>query len=318
MSMEVDDFVVTSSGPSEPPPSIDAEVASPSASVAVSGDASPDSVSTPEQDSSDDDLTTVATSEPTEPERSPDGKFAKKGSIQERIDKAVGAQRAAERRAAELAAELESYRRSQAPAQAAPAPSLPTYGEGGPQLDQFDSYDAYVDARADWRAEQKLQAYVAQQTAERTQATYNERLNAFVAKTPDFHERMAAWANAGGANYVTDAMRDATLASPRGPEIAYWLATHQSEVVQLAQQTARLGADAAPLVRQLLESKLSPTASSGPVAGGIRPSVPAPIKPVGAAPVVSDPPLDSLDVDDFVARENARERNERKARLNLK
>jgi len=110
----------------------------------------------------------------TERERAPDGKFAKKGSIQERIDKAVAAQRAAERRAEELAQRVAQYEARVAPERPQEAPAgvpreLPVIDRSeGPQLDQFESYEQWVDARSEWKAEvtwQRIQAAQQQQHA---------------------------------------------------------------------------------------------------------------------------------------------------------
>ena len=143
---------------------------------------------------------------------------------------------------------------------------------------------------------------------------HTARVQAFAKATPDYFDVIGK----AGDLPLSPAMEHVLVTSDRGPELAYFLATHPEEALRLSQETVSLPATAAPLVRQLLESKLqaSSTASSGPVVRGSHPSVPAPIKPVGAAPVVTDTPLDDLDVDAFVARENARERAERsKGRL---
>lgn len=318
-AMDADDFVVTSSTGNT-----DAGAASPSVPVAVSGDASPDSVPTPEQASADADLTNPVTSEPTEPERTPDGKFApKKDSIQARIDKATREKYDAIRERDAIAARVAELERAQRP----PAQFDPTAAVAAspdrPKIDDFQSYEEWVEAVADWKADQRLARFQHeqyQQQAERqrldARRTFADREQAYAAATPDYADVMARAANTP----ISPLMEEAILASDRGPQLAYFLATHPEEATSLAQETANLPASAASLVRRLLDSKLttSPTASSGPVVGGVHRSVPAPIKPVGAAPVVTDTPLDSLDVDAFVARENARERAERKGRLGMR
>jgi hypothetical protein len=318
-TMDADDFVTDSTPP--------LDAATSPASESVGAHAASVTAHEPEGTADATPATDPETHETpvAERERGADGKF-KRNAIQERIDKAVAQQRAAEREAAALRAEVEAYRtRTQAAPPASPdQPAAPSYdATKGPELAEFNSYEEWVDARAEWKAEQKWQRIqadaaerAAKQAHERTIATHTERIAAFAAKTPDYFDKIQE----ARSLPVSVAMEAAIIASDHGPAIAYFLATHPEEGAQLAYETQGLDASAAAVVRRLLESKVnaSQTASSGPVAGGYRPNVPAPIKPVGSAPVVADPPLDSLDVDAFIARENAREHNERKARLGVK
>lgn len=250
------------------------------------------------------------TPEAPEPERSPDGKFARKGSIQERIDKAVAAQRTAERERDALKAQMEAR---QAPAAPEPVqPAAPTFDPSqGPQLDQFDSYEAWVDARAEWKADQAWQRIQAAQQQDQALRTHTERIHAYAAKAPDYFEKIAE----ASALPVSKVMEAAIIASDRGPELAYFLATHPEEGIRLAQQTVSVALSQAPLVRELLESKLvtSQAASSGPAAGVSRQPVFRPIKPVGATPVVAETPPDDLEFGpEYVRRMNERDRQRRR------
>lgn len=311
----MDDFVVESSGAQAPPPSPPSSEASPSPL-----DASSDGQ--PFADPSADDSATPAEGR----ERNDDGTFKpKKGSIQDRINRATyereEARREAERerqRAAALEAEIARLRepaRPDAPRQAVePAPA--TDGPPKPTLDQFDTYEAWIEAVADWRAEQKVQALRAEAQARDAQArefaarqSYHEREAAFAAQTPDYAEAMTRAKDVP----ISASMQAAILSSPHGPAVAYFLATHPEDAVQLAQETASLPASAAPVVRRLLEGKIPAVgAQSGPSPQGVRPSVPPPIKPVGSAPVVAEPPIETLPVDDYVEAMNARERAARR------
>jgi hypothetical protein len=315
--MDADDFVVTSS---------DAGAASPSAPEAVARPAAPDSAHEPEGTADVSSATDPETHETPDQgrERGADGKFApKRNAIQERIDKAVRAQREAERQVAEMRAEVEQYRsRTQAPPAPAERPAAaPQYdATKGPQLAEFDNYEDWVDARAEWKAEQKWQRIqaesaevVAKQKHEQAVRAHSERIEAFAAKTPDYRERIQEAARLP----VSVAMEAAIIASDHGPAIAYFLATHPEEGARLALKTRSVPASAADFVRDTLEALVvnaSQTASTGPVAGGHRPNVPAPIKPVGAAPVVSDPPIEDLPIDEYVERMNARDAAARRTR----
>lgn len=318
-AMDADDFVVTSNSDVGSSPSTPESVGAPAASVTAhepegTADASP--ATDPETHE-----TPVA-----ERERGADGKYTKKDSVQARIDKAVAAQRAAERERDAFRAQLDAARQPAPPVTqepAAPNVERQSSNADGPQLAEFTSYEDWVDARAEWKAEQKWQRaqaesaqQIARQQREQAVLTHTERIQAFAAKTPDYFDKIQEAARLP----VSAAMEAAIIASDHGPAIAYFLATHPEEGAQLAYDTQSVPATAAAVVRQLLESKInaSQAANTGPAAGGHRPNVPAPIKPVGSAPVVADPPLDTLDVDAFIARENAREQAERKARYGVK
>ena len=253
----------------------------------------------------------------TERERAPDGKFAKKGSIQERIDKAVGAQRAAERERDAFREQL-AARQPIAPqerpqeVERAPQPAQPAFDPTqGPQLDQFESYEQWVDARAEWKADQHYQRIVAQQQQQHALHTHTERIQSYAQQTPDYFEKIQAAAR----QPVSKVMEAAIISSERGPELAYFLATHPEEGIRLAQSTVTVDLSQAPLVRELLESKLSAQAaqSSGPASGVSRPPVFRPIKPVGATPVTAETPPDDLEFGpEYVRRMNERDRQRRR------
>jgi hypothetical protein len=187
-----------------------------------------------------------------------------------------------------------------------------------PKQDDYESWDAYNDALTDWKVDQRLRAMEAQriereQTARdmQTRLAHYEREQAFAAQTPDYVEMMHAAAKLP----CSPAMETAILASEHGPKVAYFLATHPEEAVRLSQETAGLPASAAPMVRRDLEALVShtpPPASSGPGTGGFRPTVPPPIKPVGSAPVVADPPIEELPIDEYIEKMNARDRAARR------
>jgi hypothetical protein len=309
--MSDDDFVVTNNSGVEASPSTSEAVSAPIASDTAhehegTADASPASdLETPETPAQ-------------ERERGADGKY-KKGSIQERIDRATWEKHEATRQRDALAARIAELERVHAPREQA-APAAPTFDPSqGPQLEQYPSYEEYGDARSEWIAERiaerkadaAIQAYIAQQQYEQAVVTHSKRINDFAAKTPDYYAKIdAAW------DFPTPPIvRDAMIASHRGPEIAYFMATRPEEAIQIVREIEELSGSSAPKVaRRLLESALnaSQTASSGPVAGGTHRIVPAPIKPVGSAPVVSDPPILDLPIDDYVDAMNARDAAKRR------
>jgi hypothetical protein len=321
-TVESDGFVIESSNPDANAVRESLGVdASPSTPEAVARPAA----SAPEREADGDAATPVAADAETPEtpdsgrERGADGKFAKRDSVQARIDKAVAQQRAAERERDTYRAQLESYRTPPtAPAEPQERPAPQQDPATGPQLAEFDSYESWVDARAEWKAEQKWQQIqaaqyeqVARQQHEQAVLTHTERIQSFAAKTPDYFEKIQEASRLP----VSAAMEAAIIASNDGPAIAYFLATHPEEGAQLAYETQSLGTAAASVVRRLLESKVhaTPTASNGSVAGGYRPNVSAPIKPVGSAPVVAETSLDDLPFGpEFVRRAFERDRKARR------
>ena len=246
-------------------------------------------------------------------ERDERGRY-KKGSLQDRINRVTFEREDARRETARLREELEQLRQqTAAPRAEAPAlePVTAPSADGKPRLEDFPDYETWVEAVADWKVERRLnERFVAAQQAAAHQ-TFAQRAASFAASTPDYGDVIARAASLP----LSAAMQEALLASEHGPALAYFLATHPEDAVSLANETARLGAEAAPMVRRLLETTMnaSRAAVSGPAAGGHRPTVPPPIKPVGATPVVSDSSPDDLEFGpEYVRRMNERER---KARL---
>jgi hypothetical protein len=234
------------------------------------------------------------------------GRFKKKDSLQQRIDRAVAQQREAERRAADLEAKLKAVT------------TPPPADDGRPKREDFDDWDEYQDRLVDWRVAQRLEA---DRRAEETrQATardaeiaqaYTARVTAFAAATPDFS---VAIARAAGVP-ISAVIQRAVFESEHGPQLAYHLATHPEDALQWTERTKALDLSAAAVVREWLEGKiLAAPASSGPVAASPRPSVPAPIKPVGSAPVVTSdgPPPDDAPFEVHKAWYDAQDRKRRR------
>ncbi len=128
-----------------------------------------------------------------------------------------------------------------------------------PSLDQFKTYEEYVAAVADHRAEQKVQQLLKQQEeqrqrqdAERQKAeqrsTFQAKAEEFATTTPDFDE--VAF---NPSLPVSDVMADALNLSDKGPEILYHLGKHPDEAARIS----RLPPVQAALEIGRLEAKLS-------------------------------------------------------------
>jgi hypothetical protein len=146
-----------------------------------------------------------------------------------------------------------------------------------PRQEDFQEYGAYLEARTEWIADQRVQQalhqerernqrQVAQNRQRQTVQTYEGRLDAARSKYEDFDDVAFA-----PDVHVTNDMAHAILDSDHGPDIQYYLGSHPDE----AQRIARLSPHGQ--VRELgkLEAKLSapPTKKTS--------QAPPPVKPVG-------------------------------------
>lgn len=255
-------------------------------------------------------------------DRNPDGTFKAKGERRDpasRIAKITWEREEAKREAAreraareELAAQLEAARRNSSgdARQGEPGPAANTSAK--PTVDQFSSYEDFVEALADWKAEQKFaqREHAEQSRRQETQAremqtAFNTRLEAARGTIAGFDEALQ---NAREAP-LSDTMMLAVIESQRGPEILHFLATHPEECIQLAEESKSDPRDAAKWMRRLLESKLSAQAApSGPAPAATRSVVPPPIKPVGSGPVVADTPVNEIDdIDKYIDTANKKD-----------
>jgi hypothetical protein len=168
-----------------------------------------------------------------------------------------------------------------------------------PIPDRFGSYDEYVEALADWKADQRVAESFKRRDAERSQAAearaaeakaqaWAERQIAFREATPDY-DAVVGKSSVQVAPHVVDALLD----SESGPELAYHLAK-RPETVKRINALSPLSA-----ARELgrIEATLS-----NPAAPQFKPAskAPAPITPArSSAPAAVD--LASANMDQYIA-----------------
>ena len=154
-------------------------------------------------------------------------------SAQARINELTRARHDAEREAAYWRGLAEASRSNQQPAQ--------TQHEVAkkPTASDFQDYDTYVEALAEWKAEQKVQEALdrRQQSTEQAKKaaearevakSWAERQNAVRSVFTDYD------AVVGSADVtITPAVSDILLTSDKGPEVAYYLAKNPSVVEKL-------------------------------------------------------------------------------------
>ena len=157
-----------------------------------------------------------------------------------------------------------------------------------PRIDNFDDFDQYVAAKAEWIASKKINETLDERerrsAEERAAAAHyqavdgwNQRLEKATAELPDFKEVIES-----SDVPMSDFMRDAIIDSDLGPKVAYWLANNPDEAKKIASMSPLATVKAIGRIEERLESLAK--APKKPTAA------PAPLKSVGGkASVQKDP-----------------------------
>lgn len=157
-----------------------------------------------------------------------------------------------------------------------------------PRIDNFDDFDKYVAAKAEWIASKKINETLQERerriAEERVAAahyktvdSWNQKLEKATAELPDFEEVLSS-----SDVPMSDFMRDAIIDSDLGPKVAYWLANNPDEAKKIASMSPLATVKAIGRIEERLESQAkAPKKPTG---------APAPLKPVGGkASVQKDP-----------------------------
>jgi post-segregation antitoxin (ccd killing protein) len=234
--------------------------------------------------------------DPESPDREQDPEKPKsKGGFQKRIDKLVAQKAELERQLAE-AGKISST--AAKPIETKPVEAAPA--DGKPKAENFDTYEAYVEALSDWKFDQKEQARSKAETERRqaeaqktAQDAWQERLKEARSRYEDFDEVLAGSDDVP----VSQAMNQAIFESEYGADVVYYLAGNPTEAARIAQLSPSAAARAIGKIEAGLEKaapKEKPKTSRAP----------EPIQPVGRKATTSTKPLDQMDFQDYVkARE---------------
>lgn len=329
------DFIITSSGESED--AMRAALETPAEDVAAPVEA--DAAETEDVPVKDETEEKPVVKEPKK------GADARKKSIQAEIDELTAkrheARRAMEAEAAELQrlrAELSQRQAASSPPPSAPgSQALPLSEDAEPSLDQFDTYDAFVRAQAQWAARQVVRE-AQQQEMQRQMSSLQERenqqriqsfsqkwneatqadptfassvrpelleLKPWSALTPD--ERQNAT--------VYNAIAEEVLRAENAPQLLRYLSENfDTEFQRLAslQSPDELRWSMAKLQGRLeAASSIGPASQSKPIS-----SAKPPIKPMGSAPSAGDDGelSDDLPIEEYIRRANHRDRVSRAGR----
>jgi hypothetical protein len=187
-----------------------------------------------------------------------------------------------------LQAELEVVRKQ------APQPEPQQKPETGePKADQFKSYEEYLDARAEWKAERRVekrlgelretaQRQAGQAEQEKLQSQWEKRVSEALTTYDDFEEVALS-----PEVPISEPMMAAILRSPKGADVAYHLGKNHDLAAQIAAldpigAAIRIGELAATLTRP------TPKKTTG---------APPPINPVGGRASTSTDPAQMTDAE---------------------
>lgn len=127
--------------------------------------------------------------------------------------------------------------------------------KGAPSPEDYSTTEEYFDARADWIAEtkfeQKMRARDKAESERRLSEESGKRVNAFVAKHPDYTDAVESISHVQVHQSVLDALKGSDM----GAEITYYLAKNQNELDKIVSMTPH----AAIMALGRIESKLTAT-----------------------------------------------------------
>ena len=221
--------------------------------------------------------------EPEKIEKTPEE--VAKEERQREIDEAVKKRLAREHRRHEREMEeMRAHYERRAPEVPKPAPGRPD-----PNDPKWSSHDDYLEALADWKAEQKftdLRKQLAEETSkkqsqaeqDRQAREWDKRVAKASEDNPKIEESMDRFF---GRHFPkTPTIAKAAIESEVGPEIIHYLVTHEDEAEEIADMHYRSAERALLRIEdKILEGKKKPSGTKAP----------APLKPVAGGKSTPDP-----------------------------
>ena len=218
--------------------------------------------------------------EKTEESEAQDDEHSLPNGVKKRIDKITRQKYEAVAEANRLKAELEQMRAQLAPKQKEP------------DISDFDTFDDYTEALAEYKYNQKTQAqaqqYNQQAQAQKVAQEWQSKVEKVRAVAPDFDE---AFANVAEITFAQSTL-DAVAGHEKGAEIAYLLGKDPVKAYQIA---------SLPPIQQLMAIGEIAAKSSLTKPKTVT-SAPPPVKPVSGKSSIVDP--NSLSIKEWVAYRN--------------
>jgi len=286
----------------EPPPADPTPDPSPESPAADPGETSTEG-ETPESPAPPD----PAAAEATEAGRKLSGR---KKSLQQRLDEVTWEREEHRRRAEQAELRLKELEAQRTPAA---SPADPEAKDPEPTLEQFETYEDWVKAHTKWTARdvarEEFRAWrerderaQADRALEQRHLTIQQK---GLEKHADFVAVLSEFAQQGGR--LDPFMTDVVLHHELGHEVAYALVT-DPEAYRRIQQAPTFAHASIEMGKLLARLEAAPTGSASPTVPTVTRAHP-PITPVGGAPVVTDTdPTALTDFDEYVARQDAKER----------
>jgi len=243
----------------------------------------------------------VNAGEPGAPDPEPkptDDKGAEPSGAEKRIKDLVAKQRKAERDADYWRGVAEG-KEPKAKPNNTPAPAQTT---GRPTIDQFETYDDYIDALTDWKVDQKVKS--TREEATRTNAQkkrdariskFNDRVTEAAEEDPDILEYFQ-----DDTLPVTDAMGEIVLESEVGPQLLKYLGENRKEATRISKLSPLAAAKELGKIEDKILNRTTVEAKKISQA-------PAPISKVNPRGKVTDPTDDNSGISDFMRARNQAE-----------
>lgn len=234
----------------------------------------------------------VETAQQDQPDTTPDKTFTQ-AELDELIEKRLARERRKLERIERQREIEEAERRGRESAQAKPQDDAP------PKREDFDSLEDYLEAKADWKVEQKLRERdakteeierqrEAKNRAEQLDRTWEERARTAAQRFADFHDVVTHNEDLT----VTPAMAAAIKATENGIDIAYHLGKNPAEAERIASLD--------PVAQVWELGKLAATLTTKPVS-----KAPPPVEPVKAGRSASNDLYDpNLSTEQFIRLRN--------------
>lgn len=207
-----------------------------------------------------------------------DGKPAKKGGFQRKIERLEREKKELEERLAAQAAGKDPKAEEKPAAQ--PAPELPKFDKPKPKLEDFDSIEAFTDALTDWKADERewKRTQADEQAKQQKEAqTVLDRWNQRKAEVQKQHADYDEVLEEVSDVKLSPAHQRIFLESEHGPELAYALAQDREALEKFA------GMSPLAAARYLGKLEASLTTESAPEPETKVSSAPRPMKPIGSS-----------------------------------
>ena len=170
--------------------------------------------------------------EETESEESSEEPPRKKG-VQKRLDELTRLRYEAKREAERERSEREYWQRK---AMGMDAESKPEPATAKPAVEQYQSYEEYLEALSDWKVEQRFAKADAEKLQETEQVSKAQKVAGYQSRVQAAQTRYEDYTDiAHGSHWnPTPEMTDAILESEMGPDLAYWLGSNPEEADRIS------------------------------------------------------------------------------------